>query len=134
MTREDFSQGIGLCQLGNLPQLRSDQEHNGRCKQHLLGQQCGCPPKCMCWLQAKWGPRQEGQGDCKIEVDELITGNPALPQKPFGNLAYLQRFWVQEDPYYEMVPALASAPSDGKNVYFVLCSIACPGNACLGST
>ncbi len=30
-----------------------------------------------------------------------------LPQQPFGNLAYLQRFWVQEDPYFDQVPILA---------------------------
>lgn len=30
-----------------------------------------------------------------------------LPQQPFGNLAYLQRFWVQEDPYFDMVPILS---------------------------
>ena len=90
---------------GTLSQLRPDQEHSGT---KLLGQQCDCP-QCMCWLQAKWGPSQKDQGACKIEVDEPITGNPTLPQKPFGNLAYLQRFWVQEDPYYDMVPALACA-------------------------
>jgi len=58
-------------------------------------------------LQAKWGPRQEGQHNCEIEVKEPITGNMTLPQKPFGNLAYLQRFWVQEDPYFTNIPILA---------------------------
>ena len=58
-------------------------------------------------VQAKWGPRQEGQPPCKIEVKEPITGNMTLPQRPFGNLAYLQRFWVQEDPDFDNVPILA---------------------------
>ena len=58
-------------------------------------------------MQAKWGPRPEGQPPCKIEVKEPITGNMTLPQRPFGNLAYLQRFWVQEDPYFGGVPILA---------------------------
>ena len=58
-------------------------------------------------LQAKWGPRQEGQPHCKIEVKEPITGNLTLPQEPFGHLGYLQRFWVQEDPYFDKTPILA---------------------------
>ena len=93
---------------GTHPQSRSDQERSGDFTSTSWADSVTVL-KCMCWLQAKWGPRQEDQGHCKIEVDEPITGNPALPQKPFGNLAYLQRFWVQEDPYYEMVPVLASA-------------------------
>ena len=58
-------------------------------------------------LQAKWGPRQEGQSHCAVEVKEPITGNMTLPQQPFGNLGYLQRFWVQEDPFFDRLPILA---------------------------
>ena len=58
-------------------------------------------------LQAKWGPRQEGQGDCQVEVEDPISGNMSLPQKPFGNMMYLQRFWVEEDPFFKKLPILA---------------------------
>ena len=64
--------------------------------------------------QAKWGPGGGGENACAIEVQDPISGNASLPQKPFSSLLYLQRHWYEEDPHFRNVPILAGLGKSAK--------------------
>ena len=64
--------------------------------------------------QAKWGPGGGGEDACAIEVQDPISGNASLPQKPFSSLLYLQRHWYEEDPRFRNLPILAGLGKSAK--------------------
>ena len=64
--------------------------------------------------QAKWGPGGGGENACAIEVQDPISGNASLPQKPFSSLLYLQRHWYEEDPRFRNLPILAGLGRSAK--------------------